>query len=205
MKTFRNVIALMLVLVLAAFAVACDEKKPAETTGTTAATTAAPTTEAPTTEAPTTEKKPVAPAGYQMYKEDKFGFAYPEDWTKTTQSGVVMLMNSTGAGNNVTVSYEPYSDLYSEMTLESFNRDLKPALEQAGLAISNASVEQTESEFDVPLTKIVYTATVSGVEMKQTVVVFALGDRNYCITVTETHPHAALVENILATLHLVEE
>lgn len=197
----KKIVALLLVLVLSLAFVACDDKKPAQTTG-----TAAPTTETPTTETPTTEKKqPTAPTAYKMYEGDGFGFAYPKEWSKESSGAIDQLINSTGAGNNITVSYEAYSDIYTTMTAARFNTQIKPSLEQAGMQVKNVSVEQGTSEFDVPLTKIVYTATIQSVEMKQTLVVFAKGDRNYCITVTEVAPHAALVENVLATLHLVED
>ena len=116
----------------------------------------------------------------------------------------MQLINSTGAGNNITVTYEAYSDVYKTMTVTEFNSLLKPALQQAGMQVSNVTVEQGTSDFDVALTKIVYNATMQSVQMKQTVLVFAKGDRNYCITVTEVSAHAALVENVLATLHTVE-
>ena len=203
----KKIMIVLLVILLSLGAVACDGKEPEKTVPTPVATTTTTTGETPATTTTTTTAKPqepTAPDGYRMYEGAGFGFAYPSEWSRQSSGNIVQLINSTGVGNNITVSYEAYSDIYKTMTVTEFNTLLKPALQQAGMQISNVSVEQGESDFGVPLTKIVYSATMQSVAMKQTILVFAKGDRNYCITVTEQSSHAALVENVLATLHLTK-
>ena len=76
------------------------------------------------------EKEPAAiPEGYVLYDNGKITFAYPEKWTKTAGS-VDIITNESGTGNNITVSYEQYSDTYKKMTVEDFKTMLKPYLEE---------------------------------------------------------------------------
>ena len=145
----------------------------------------------------------VIPDGYKKYDNGKISFAYPDSWSKTGGS-VDTIVNETGEGNNITVSYEEKSDIYSEMDLASFNSTLKPVFESFGMTVSNASVEQLKNDNGVDLTKIRYTAKVSGTTMTQTMLILAVGDLNYIVTVTETEAQPELVENVYKTLTIVK-
>ena len=94
-----------------------------------------------TTPAPVEATTVPTPAGYTLYDNGKISFAYPSAWTKQAGS-VDILMNESGAGNNVTVAYEQYSDTYKKMDVASFNTLLKPALEAMGMTTSNVAVSQ---------------------------------------------------------------
>ena len=148
------------------------------------------------------EKEPAAiPEGYVLYDNGKITFAYPEKWTKTAGS-VDIITNESGIGNNITVSYEQYSDTYKKMTVEDFNTMLKPYLEAAGMTVANVAVTQLKNGNEINVTKIVYTATANGVSMGQTLFVVAVGELNYIVTVTETEADAALVNNVFNTLNV---
>ena len=115
-----------------------------------------------------------------------------------------MLVNETGAGNNITVSYEQYSDIYKEMDVAGFNSTLKPYLEAAGMTVTNVSVKQLKNENGTDMTKIAYSAKTNGVSMGQTMYIVAVGEMNYIVTVTETTTDAKLVENVYNTLNIVK-
>ena len=143
------------------------------------------------------------PDGYTLYDDGKISFAYPEDWEESDGS-VAMLMNPTGAGNNITIVYEAKTDMYEKMTLASFNENMKPSYEAMGMTLSNIKVEQTENDAGTKITKLSYNATMSGVSMKQTAYVTTVGSRTYSVTVTETTSDATLVKNVFNTLVAVK-
>ncbi|MBO7161435.1 MAG: hypothetical protein J6W15_01350 [Clostridia bacterium] len=144
---------------------------------------------------------PVIPKGYLEYNNEKISFAYPEGWV-VNDGSVVIIVNESGVGNNITVSYEQFSDMYSTMTAETFNTTLKPMFAAAGLSVSNATVEQVENDVSTKITKITYTAAANGVTMKQTMFICAAGDRNYIVTVTETTGDPQLVNTVFDTLYV---
>ena len=140
----------------------------------------------------TEPKAPVIPKGYLAYDNGDITFAYPEKWI-VNDGSVVMIVNESGVGNNITVTYEQYSDMYSTMTAETFNSTLKPMLDAAGIAVSNTVVEQVKNEVSTEITKISYSANANGVSMKQTMLICAAGNRNYIIQ---------LVKNVFETLYV---
>ena len=165
--------------------------------GDTDATTASTTTTAPiTTTAPVTTEAPI-PEGYTEYKNGNIVFAYPKTWVK--QDGSTVLLQDATTGNNVTVAYEDKNDYYSTLTLAGYNRDMKPAFEAMGLTISDPSVKQTTNKAGTAITKISHTATVSGVSMKQTMLIATFGNKTYTVTVTEVKPDQALVDTVFDT------
>ena len=149
----------------------------------------------------TESNEPVAiPEGYELYSDDVISFAYPSTWHNNAGS----LMHA-GTGNNINVGYEEMSDFYSTMDVASFNSELKPMLEQAGLTIKNPSVEQLTNDNDTKCTKIRFTTQYSGVTMTQTMFIVAAGGYNYVITVTEVAADDALIENVYKTLDIIEK
>ena len=66
----------------------------------------------------TDDKKdePTIPEGYKLYDNGDISFAYPADWVKT-DGGVVILTNKSGAGNNITVTYEAKNTIYDTFTV----------------------------------------------------------------------------------------
>ncbi|MBR3963779.1 MAG: hypothetical protein IKJ80_00030 [Clostridia bacterium] len=156
-----------------------------------------------TTTAPVEETTVPTPNGYTLYNNGKISFAYPSTWTKQAGS-VDMLINESGAGNNITVSYEQHSDIYTKMDVASFNTVLKPTFAAMGMTTSNVSVSQITNKNKVDMTKISYSASMNGVDMKQTMYVVAAGGFNYIVTVTETTADATLVNNVLDTLYVIK-
>ena len=60
---------------------------------------------------------PEVPAGYKLYENDYVYFVYPENWETRDMSGITVLVDAA-TGNNITLAYEPKSDLYKTMDLE---------------------------------------------------------------------------------------
>lgn len=142
---------------------------------------------------------PEIPEGYQVYENGDLSFAYPENWTKD-DSSTVLLMNPTGIGNNITVVYEGKTDMYAEMTVETFDELLRPAFEAMGMTLSNVTVKQKTSN-GLDVTEINYTAKFMGTTMEQTGFIVTVGDRTYTVTVTETTQDDTLVSNVFNTLY----
>ncbi len=210
MKKFISLM-LVFVLVLGSIAVftACDssdDKNPskteevttaATTEATTAETTAA-TTAAATTAAATTGV--VIPDDYTLYKNNDISFAYPEGWVKTDAS--VVTIQNTENSNNITVAYEAKTDIYKNMTVDSFNNTIKPVYDSLGMAVSNVKVSHKTNN-GIEITVISHNTTVNSTTMKQTQYILNSGSRTYTVTVTEAVADSELVENVLKTLILV--
>ena len=137
------------------------------------------------------------PDGYTLYENNNdISFAYPEDWT--VQEGSVVVIKSK-TGNNITLAYEPKTDMYDDMTVSTFNTTLKPMLENAGMSVSEVSVEhKTTNGLDV--VEISYKAKMSGQTMDQTLFVVTVGERTYSISVTEVTADSELVQNVFNTI-----
>lgn len=142
----------------------------------------------------------VIPEGYQLYSNGYVAFAYPLGWGKT--DGSVVILNSATSTNNITVSYEPKSDIYLTMTTESFATDLKPILEEVGMKITNESVTQ-KSKGDLAITEISYTATIETISMDQTQFCVQAGEYCYFVTITEVTPDQELIDTVYNTLKVL--
>ena len=143
-----------------------------------------------------TKEEVVIPEDYQTYSNSDLSFAYPKDWTK--QDGSVVVLSGSN-GNNVTVVYENKTDMYEKMTVDSFNAELKPALQAAGMEVSDVSIEKKTTN-SLSVVVLSFKATMNGVSMKQTGYIITLGDKTYTVTVTEVQPDAELVATVLDTL-----
>ena len=165
-------------------------------------------TEDPKTEDPTTEDNKdednkedekngeiVIPEGYTLYNDGKISFAYPKTWTK--QDGSVTIIQSTN-GNNISVAYEAKSDVYVNMTLETYNATLKPLYEAMGMTVSNVKIEKKETNGQ-QIVIISQKTTVNGMTMQQTQYIMAAGDLNYTVTVTEVVTDTELREIVFET------
>ena len=149
-----------------------------------------------------TAKTPEIPEGYQAYSNDVLSFAYPEGWSANSGS-VVTLMDPNGNGNNITVVYEAKTDLYDDMTVESFNSMMKPTYEAMGMTVSNVAIEKRTTN-GLNVVQLSYDAKVAGQSLSQTVFITTIGDSTYSITVTEMTPDAELVDNVFNTLYALK-
>lgn len=147
--------------------------------------------------------EPTIPEGYKLYDNGDISFAYPDDWNRTDGS-TVMLMNPTGAGNNITVVYEAKTDMYEKMSVTEFNAQMKPAFEAMGMTITNVAINHSENGNGLDITKISLNNSYANVNMKQTMYIMTVGQRTYTVTVTEATSDAALVKNVFDTLTLVK-
>lgn len=147
-------------------------------------------------------KKPAIPEGYKEYNNGEISFAYPDDW-KMTDGSTVILVNSTGVGNNITVVYEAKNTVYDTITVEEFEAQMKPAYQAMGMSIKDTAIEQTKNECGTQMTKISLTTTSAAakVTMTQTMYITHVGDRTYTVTVTEVSNDDALVDTVFNTLY----
>ena len=151
----------------------------------------------------TEEEKEVfkAPEGYTVYENDYISFAYPSEWTKTDlgEDAGVMIMDGKN-GNNITAVPEEYSDTYKNMTVEEFNKTIKPQLTASGLTVSGVKIEQIKGTNSLAITKISYTVKSSGVTMKQYIYIVPSGDRNYAVNFTEVQAVEGLLDILLSSI-----
>lgn len=148
-------------------------------------------------------EKNVIPDGYKEYNQGKIYFAYPDEWV-IQDGSVVIIVNESGVGNNITVSYETLSDLYVNMTADEFNELVAPTYEAMGASITGITVKQVENTNGIAITKIAYYMTLNGVNMEQTMFVFPAGSRNYVVTVTEAEPDPDLVDTVFESIRVEE-
>ncbi len=142
---------------------------------------------------------PTLPTGYQWFDNDAIRFAYPSDWVMQ-EGSVTMLVNATGMGNNITVAYEPKSNIYANMDEEDFATMFAPVFEAMGATVTDASVMQTRNASGQLMTRIGYTLTMNGSRMYQTMFILPANNLNYVVTVTETGTDTTLRTNVFNTL-----
>ncbi|MBE6531318.1 MAG: hypothetical protein E7679_04425 [Ruminococcaceae bacterium] len=105
--------------------------------------------------------------------------------------------------NNITVVSEDATDIYNDMTTESFEEEYAPIYEMLGMPLTNVKVShKTTNGLDVVV--ISYDAELSGVIMKQTQYVTTVGEYTYTISITEGVADPALAENVFNTLKEVK-
>ena len=153
------------------------------------------------TEENTEQLAPEIPEGYELYENDDIAFAYPTGWSKTELAGGAgALIMDGNTGNNITVVGEQYSEIYKTMTVEEFNRLLKPTLEAQGITVSGVKIEQKKNG-DLAITKISYSVkAANGTSMKQTIYVVPAGSLNYAINVTSVKTVDGLLDNVFNSL-----
>ena len=150
------------------------------------------------------KKSAVIPEGYTKYENDDLSFAYPSDWTRNDGSAT-MLVNSTGAGNNITVVYEAKTDLYETSTEAELKAIFAQAMNAYGFSVSDFKLSQTKNDFVDKITKMTCTTTAANTAaMRQTMFVVTVGDRTYTITVTESTADQELVDTVFNTLEIFD-
>ena len=145
---------------------------------------------------------PQVPVGYELYENEDIAFVYPKGWSKTEivgGSGVMLLDGNTG--NNITAVGEQYSEIYKTMTIEDFNKLLKPTLEAQGMTVSGVKIEQVKGKENLEITKISYDLKAStGVSLKQTIYIVPAGSLNYSVNVTTVKTVDGLLDNVFNSL-----
>ena len=146
------------------------------------------------------EPKPApVPEGYKEYNNGDISFAYPDSWT-LTDSSTVLITETADGGNNITVAYEATNGVYKDITKEKYVELVKPTLDAMGMKVSNVCITQTKNEYDQGITKINQTMTVASISMTQTLYILNSNGRTYTVTVTEVKKDATLVNNVFDTL-----
>ncbi len=143
----------------------------------------------------------VLPEGYKEYNEGKIYFAYPDEWI-IQDGSVVIIVNESGIGNNITLSYEVYSDLYVTITPEKFDELVSPTYESMGATVSGVTIKQVTNKNSVAITQIAYFMSLNGVNMEQTMFIFPADNKNYVVTVTEAEPDSELVDTVFNSIRV---
>ena len=147
------------------------------------------------------DKIPDIPLGYQFFPYYNVSFAYPSDWFVAQQDGVVVVMNPTGKGTNITFSYEIKTTLYENTTPDEFYELMKPNYEAVGGEISNVQIEKkTTNNIDVVC--ITYDTLMENGPMKQHLFVTTYEDLTYSVTVTVVGDDDSIVDTVFSTLHI---
>ena len=146
-----------------------------------------------------TSQKANIPDGYKLYDNGSISFAYPDDWSMTDGS-VGILVNPTGIGNNITITYSDESDIYKTMDIDSFNDLIAPQLVAAGMDIYTPTVQQLKNGIGTNVTKIHFTTIMYDISMEQTMFVLNSDSKTYIITITEIDPDTKLVQTVFDTL-----
>ena len=148
-------------------------------------------------------KETSIPEGYQLYDDGAISFAYPDDWIKN-EASIVILINESGIGNNISVVYESNTGIYENMTKESYTETYTALYEAMGLSVEINEFETLTNTNGLSIIKISQTTVTMGIEMAQTQYITDIGDLTYIITISETTPDAELVQNVFDTLNLVK-
>ena len=182
-NTFMRILCLALAMLMLFCVVSCEKKDDDN--------------EEPTPPAKTVTVN--APAGYAVFKNDDIGFAYPEGWTKSDAS-VVMLVDET-RGNNITVAYEAKTSEYENMTQAEAEEGIRELAVAMGGTASNIVLKKETTQNGLSITKISYTLAIPSVAtMNQVLIATNAGDRTYVITVTEVVADDDLLTTVLNTL-----
>ena len=199
MKKFISIIlSLSMLLCVAAMLASCDKDGDAAST-TTVATTPATTTVVTTTVATTA---PI-PDGYKLFANDDISFVYPDDWSKTDGS-IVLLAHSTG-NPNITVSSEELTDDYHTMTIQEFEEQVGAGYEQAGMALSNVTAEtKTVNGLSVRIFEFNTEIISSGVDFVQSAYIFNVGEKTYSLALTEITADSDLRAAFLNSIKAVD-
>lgn len=135
------------------------------------------------------------PEGYKKFENDfEVSFAYPEDWTVT--NGSIVIITSPDENENITVTYEQKSNIYKNMTEEYFNENLAPMYSAQGINVQSVTIEQLDRD----VTKISMVNSVYSTTLYQTQLIIPSSDYNYCITITGRTLNTTLIDNVYNTL-----
>jgi hypothetical protein len=134
-----------------------------------------------------------------MYVDGMITFAYPKNWTR--KSGTVVELDSKSSNNNITVANEPKNVIYDTMTVEYFNKEIKPVYDEIGFKVSNVKIERWRTNGE-KVTIISYDAKYRSMSMKQTQFVMHSGSRTFVVTVSIYTPESdpGLVQTVYDTL-----
>ena len=184
MKKFLSMM-LALVVVLSAMSLfaACDKtgnnEENDDKNDVTTVAGAATTTVAATTEAPA----PSIPNGYKLYNGEGFTVAYPSTWENVGTEEMDMYRDAV-SGDNFNVVSEEKTDIYDNMTLESFNTEYIPVYESIGMVVTNAKLEHKTVE-GIKVLYLTFDVSVESVNMNMGQCSFTVGDKTYTVTVTQ--------------------
>ena len=121
-RIFTLCLAMILCLSVVTLFSSCDTPKTTQTK-----TQETKTTEETTAPLSTENSEYPLPEGYARFNNGSVSFVYPATWTKQENGGTAMLLDATN-GNNITVTSEPYSNAYDNLTAAGYQQMTQDAL-----------------------------------------------------------------------------
>ena len=149
-------------------------------------------------------KQPETPKGYELYENDYFSFAYPEEWE--IQKGSVTIIYDQSTGTNINMMYEEKTDEYDNLDAQGFTEFIKESLAGTG-ATFNSVYAQKYKTVNAELNTVTYIAKLYGITYYQTALLVTVDDRTYSITVTcqEKDVMQETVQVILDTFYVQDD
>ncbi len=154
---------------------------------------------------PPTQGTPSLPGDRQLFENDFISFTYPAGWEADSIDSIGVLTSPDGM-SNITVESEAYTDLYKNLTEETFNEVIRPQIESAaeGMTVELVDIVQVETEDGkAPFTVIRMNATMYGVSVSQAVIMVPVKPLyNIGIVITEMTPQDGLVDLVLQSVQI---
>ena len=146
--------------------------------------------------------------GYKSFNNGTISFDYPETWMNIpfveSFTGVSMIMDLEGSGNNMNVNGIARSDDYMDIPdADAFMELMGPELEAQGMAITNPEMEKGTTN-GLDYVYLSFDSVMSEVPMHQTIIFTSVGEFTYIITLTEVQPNAAYLDALISTLSPVK-
>lgn len=138
-----------------------------------------------------------APTGFTAYVDGDYKMVYPSDWSKISQSGMLMFISQTG--DNINVVSESKTDVYYNMTADDLVDSLNSSFSQLGYTAEfNSAIRAEERLFGY--TRIIFSLdyTLSGVATFQDMIIFDSGDKTYVCTLTFTEEYDGQLASVIA-------
>ena len=154
-----------------------------------------------TSNEPSKPTQPEIPYGYALFENHDLSFAYPETWECQKGSISIMMNNS---GRNITVAYEAKTDLYDDLTEETFNDMMSPTFSLMGITMSNIQIFEKTTTNNAEVVKITYKIYSQGSTMYQTLYITHTEEYTYTITITEHTSSTTLADVVYNTLFIKE-
>ena len=150
------------------------------------------------------EKQPETPKGYELYENDYFSFAYPEEWE--LQKGSVTIIYDQSTGSNINIMYEEKTDEYDNLDAQGFTEFIKESLAGTGGSFSDVYAQKYET-VNAELNTVTYIAKLYGITYYQTALIVTTDDRTYSIAVTcqERDVMKDTVQTILDTFYVKDD
>ncbi len=149
----------------------------------------------------------VIPYGYKeyVYWQGELSFAIPSMWYAEDSAFVTIIMGVNGlfGSNNITITKEPITMEYKNLTNENFAEKLGDPLQSQGIYATNPRVEQKNNGAE-DITVIQYDAGSNGVSFKQYIYAVNSSIATYNIVITLETSDDELLQNVYDSIRIDE-